>query len=373
VGLGAMMSSILKTKVFSVSSVGAVIALLALGACSDDGQQKAPAPASTQAAGEQGKPQPASTQGVASGQGQNTFPDINSVPNEAPKPSTVANLSTVQAGLGSDQQNADYTDQPAVPGETVARPQPPAAAPQQGAATAKPVPAKPVPATVATATAAPTLAQKAPAAASAAPGAITAPEQPATPMDMAGGSADGYIGTPPPGAKPFDPSAQTGAIQVAPFSGVNMNTASSGNDYPRGYSQSNPSQRVYRSPYGAGNIAGWAGGGGLVGVIYFNNGSTGLSQDDRKLLGQVASIQRRSGAMVRIVGHASMGDRPGNAANYNISMARANAIVQALMELGVPPASLQAAAVGDQQPRYAESMPAGEAGNRRAEIFLAYR
>jgi len=56
--------------------------------------------------------------------------------------------------------------------------------------------------------------------------------------------------------------------------------------------------------------------------------------------------------------------------NFNISFDRAQAVAGELMRLGVPASALVVEAVGDTQPLLAEVMPAGEAANRRVEIFL---
>jgi flagellar motor protein MotB len=58
--------------------------------------------------------------------------------------------------------------------------------------------------------------------------------------------------------------------------------------------------------------------------------------------------------------------------NFNISLARANRVGEALMQAGVPGRFLYVGAVSDSQPVYYEIMPTGEAGNRRAEIYLDY-
>ena len=52
------------------------------------------------------------------------------------------------------------------------------------------------------------------------------------------------------------------------------------------------------------------------------------------------------------------------------SQGRANAVAQELIRDGVPAAKVLVEAVGDSQPVYYESMPKGEDGNRRAEIFF---
>jgi outer membrane protein OmpA-like peptidoglycan-associated protein len=55
---------------------------------------------------------------------------------------------------------------------------------------------------------------------------------------------------------------------------------------------------------------------------------------------------------------------------FQKSQARANAVAQELIHEGVPAARVLIDAVGDSQPVYYESMPQGEEGNRRAEIFV---
>ena len=79
--------------------------------------------------------------------------------------------------------------------------------------------------------------------------------------------------------------------------------------------------------------------------------------------------------MIRIVGHAS--SRTANMpvekhlmVIFEKSQARANAVAKEIIRDGVPAARVLVEAVGDSQPIYYESMPKGDAGNRRAEIFL---
>jgi len=52
------------------------------------------------------------------------------------------------------------------------------------------------------------------------------------------------------------------------------------------------------------------------------------------------------------------------------SQERADAVAKEIIREGVPAAKVLVDAVGDSQPVYYESMPKGEDGNRRAEIFL---
>ncbi|GAA6156856.1 hypothetical protein NBRC116588_23290 [Pyruvatibacter sp. HU-CL02332] len=111
-------------------------------------------------------------------------------------------------------------------------------------------------------------------------------------------------------------------------------------------------------------------------AIYFGHGSSNLSAADRAQISEVAALHKKRGqGSVRVVGHASSrtNNLPVNAhllANFEASMDRANAVANELMRKGVAASDLVIEAVGDRAPEYYESMPAGEAGNRRAEIFL---
>ena len=57
--------------------------------------------------------------------------------------------------------------------------------------------------------------------------------------------------------------------------------------------------------------------------------------------------------------------------NFNISIKRANAVAQALINSGVPAEKLIIDAVGASEPISSEAMPNGERANRRAEISLS--
>jgi outer membrane protein OmpA-like peptidoglycan-associated protein len=113
----------------------------------------------------------------------------------------------------------------------------------------------------------------------------------------------------------------------------------------------------------------------LVAVIYFSYGSTALNQNDREILSDVAALQKQRGGTVRVIGHASA--RTGivdsvrhRLANFETSLQRANAVAAQLVRLGVARGNVATEAKADSQPVYHEFMPTGEAGNRRAEIFL---
>lgn len=111
-------------------------------------------------------------------------------------------------------------------------------------------------------------------------------------------------------------------------------------------------------------------------IVEFAFGSADLTDEGRKTIQQVVNAYRAApGKKIRIVGHASsktadmaVGDHM--LANFEMSLKRATAVSDELMKLGVDPGAVVVEAVGDRQPLYYEAMPTGEAGNRRAEVYL---
>jgi outer membrane protein OmpA-like peptidoglycan-associated protein len=124
-------------------------------------------------------------------------------------------------------------------------------------------------------------------------------------------------------------------------------------------------------------IAAMNGGVAPTAVIYFPGDGTNLSTSARaEVRAAVAAFKANGGqGAIRVVGHAS--SRTGNMpvekhleTIFDKSQARANAVAQELIHDGVPASRVLVDAVGDSQPIYYESMPQGEEGNRRAEIFV---
>jgi outer membrane protein OmpA-like peptidoglycan-associated protein len=112
-------------------------------------------------------------------------------------------------------------------------------------------------------------------------------------------------------------------------------------------------------------------------VVYFPGDGVLLSAAARNQIRTAATAFKANGGngSIRVVGHAS--SRTGNMAVekhleiiFEKSQKRANAVAQELIRQGVPADHLQIDAVGDSQPVYYESMPKGEEGNRRTEIFV---
>ena len=120
-------------------------------------------------------------------------------------------------------------------------------------------------------------------------------------------------------------------------------------------------------PLGAGAVR--------VATIQFNNGSARLTASDRKILANVRQLQRERGGRIHIIGHASSRTRSMDPVrhkmvNFKVSVERANIIARELIRMGFKKEQLVVDAVSDTEPMYFEFMPTGEAGNRRAEIYL---
>jgi outer membrane protein OmpA-like peptidoglycan-associated protein len=117
--------------------------------------------------------------------------------------------------------------------------------------------------------------------------------------------------------------------------------------------------------------------GKLIATLLFDDGAVSVGSKERDILRQVARIREQNGREVTLVGHASVGtlaaDRPAHErANLKISRRRAEVVAETLADYGVPRSRIRLVAKGDTQPLYAELTPAGEAGNRRVEVYLDY-
>ena len=116
---------------------------------------------------------------------------------------------------------------------------------------------------------------------------------------------------------------------------------------------------------------------GQAAVIYFTYGSAHINSLGRDALHKVADYHKQSGGTLRVIGHASSKTKELSATrhglvNFNISFKRARAVADELIRRGVSPDKLEIVAISDSSPAYREWMPSGEAGNRRAEVFVDY-
>ena len=114
-----------------------------------------------------------------------------------------------------------------------------------------------------------------------------------------------------------------------------------------------------------------------VAVIQFSNGATNLTKNERAILRKVVALHKERGGSIRVVGHASSRTRDMDPVrhkmvNWSVSTSRANTIAKEFLRLGVSANNLYVGAMADNEPVYYEVMPSGEAGNRRAEIYIDY-
>ena len=117
---------------------------------------------------------------------------------------------------------------------------------------------------------------------------------------------------------------------------------------------------------------------GATVTIKFANGSYRLSKKARAAVRKAAKAYKARGkGIVRIVGHASHRTQDMNVAkhrlaNFGVSLDRANAVARELMRHGIDANVVRVEAKSDADPVFYEYMPAGEAENRRVEIFLGF-
>jgi len=251
--------------------------------------------------------------------GSDSFPNLGSVPDAAPKATTPATRAVLRETLAADRANAEYSGQKLVA--------------ETGTATENAVGTEKMPSTAASAL----------------------PSQVAIPIPKASAAPQVAEATP----APAEPAAPAPAATESPepakstfrFKQFDTELAAKPKDTP-----------VTRNRE-------------LVAIVYFGYGSTVLNQNDREILRDVVALQKQRGGTVRVVGHASA--RTGivdsvrhRLANFETSLQRANAVAAQLVRFGVARDKVAAEAKADSQPVYHEFMPTGEAGNRRAEIFL---
>jgi outer membrane protein OmpA-like peptidoglycan-associated protein len=112
-----------------------------------------------------------------------------------------------------------------------------------------------------------------------------------------------------------------------------------------------------------------------VAIIQFPRAGADLDEGTREVLAQVAAYAQQARANVMLFGYSSLsvelasGGSAREAAR-GIAEARLRTVGVALAEDGVPIDRLQLIARGGIDPAWLESNPAGEAGNRRVEIWF---
>ena len=105
-------------------------------------------------------------------------------------------------------------------------------------------------------------------------------------------------------------------------------------------------------------------------TIQFESGTAALSSASNALVDELsANIGACAGTVVEVAGHTDLtGD---HAHNQSLSEARANAVVEAFLAKGVPPARLLPKGYGDTQPMMPGLSSEANAKNRRIEFHVA--
>jgi outer membrane protein OmpA-like peptidoglycan-associated protein len=273
--------------------------------------------------------------GLAEGQARTqptAFPNLASVPDQAPKILSQEARAEVQAGLAADHANAVYS------GEKLTGSAPIQASASQTASDAPP---------------APKIGNELTAA-------IRVPPAPSQTQVAQTQVAQTQVAQAPPAP------AQT---QIAQASGGQTQLR-----FPQFQNLQPPAAtaQVVAAPAMA---ALPAAGVQLVAVIYFGHSSSQLDGKDRAVLRDVVALGRQRGATIRVVGHASahttVTDQiTHDLTNFEMSLKRANTVAAELISLGAARDQVRAEARSDKQPVYHEFMSTGQAGNRRVEIFL---
>jgi len=369
-------------------------------------------PASSPAADSNGFPPDTSPPAAGSG---GTTPDLAAIPDKPTATTTPDDQRDTADSLAADAARSRYSAEALRGGTEAAAPPPtadqgavvaaaappPSAAPSTEtpdnpppAASAAPPPPTPAPPSAAPTTAVASLPTAAP------PGA-----QPAVPANtriaglQSGAGADAALGFKPSTAPPLDPSisqfvaapiiaryqqtASNAGIATVPIAPLNVPPAVSprrsrgGEGGPASMTGSVVANLdVLNGPSTAGAYAN-AVGGTPQAVVLFPGDGTALTAGARAQIREaVEAFQQRGGSgFIKVVGHSSSrtSNMPVEKHLMEIfakSQERANAVAHELIHDGVPASRVLVEAVGDSQPVYFESMPEGEAGNRRAEIFF---
>ncbi len=336
------------------------------------------------------------------------YPNLSEVPVAPPREMSVAEMDTVAEGLIADRENARYTDEeirrqgdetttlaapevtapvvmaeavpPAAtiimepaPGERAQVPEAPPMPPAQTSADAWPQaalqpaagieqPAMPSPTYQNTAAAIPAYSPTPVAVPSPVYTPASAPVyQPTAPADVKRSFSNYFSASGPAAVAPPPSQSQ---IAMAGAGSVPLGTPIAGGITPAQSITDYSSLRAGASVRAA--------------VVIFRSGSAKLSGEGRKALREVARLYKEGGGRsVRVIGHASNRTREMSAekhalVNFDVSLRRAHTVADELIRLGVPAQILYIGAVSDTEPVYFEWMPSGEAGNRRAEVFIEF-
>ncbi len=110
----------------------------------------------------------------------------------------------------------------------------------------------------------------------------------------------------------------------------------------------------------------------LTDGVFFELASANLSPPAKKVLKDLAPVLRRSNRLLRVEGHTC--DLPIHTqkfpSNWELSVARATAVVRFLIACGVPPDRLSAVGYGENRPMVPNTSEDNRRLNRRVDIVL---
>jgi chemotaxis protein MotB len=108
---------------------------------------------------------------------------------------------------------------------------------------------------------------------------------------------------------------------------------------------------------------------------FYDSGSASLKPASRPILAKVAGLLRTDNHYVRVVGHTDAVPTGGTpfATNWELSTARASAVVRALQRNHVAPARMEASGRSSLDSVATNATPEGRAENRRVELLLPRR
>jgi outer membrane protein OmpA-like peptidoglycan-associated protein len=326
-------------------------------------------------------------------------PDLADLPSKPTQQTTPDDQKQVADSLSADRTQANYSAQSLRGGTEQAAPAPDTVSPAEQQVSSS----GGAPAPAAVEESAPPAEQQAPASevASNEPAPATSTEQPSVaaapppPAPAAMSDSDAALGFHASSAPPLDPSV----AQFVPQPVLSRYNQTSGETTPAAEpTASRHSRRHHHSSDAEGGPEAMSGdvvanldalqptssvayspasGSSPSAIVFFAGDGTTLNAEGRaKVKEAVASYQSKgSQGFIKVVGHSSSRtpDMPVEqhlALIFQRSQQRANAVAQELIRDGIPADKVLVEAVGDSQPIYYESMPKGEEGNRRAEIFL---
>ncbi|KXS37078.1 MAG: chemotaxis protein MotB [Halomonadaceae bacterium T82-2] len=106
--------------------------------------------------------------------------------------------------------------------------------------------------------------------------------------------------------------------------------------------------------------------------LLFGSGDAALTGGGREMINQLVAILQRYDGEISVEGHTDSVpiDTPRFPSNWELSSARATAILRYLVQAGIDPERLRAVGYADTRPLQSNRSAAGRAANRRVEVII---